>query len=479
MIRFACTCGEHLEVPDELGGTSIQCPKCGLLTDVPTLAEQQQFTDEGLYKFDTPAKPIEDDPDRMIELEIIYSKDKRDAEGHEIDLRTLPAGKRPTPPPARDVVDEASDDDDDDDDSTGELDLRPKDKEYEEVISRPKYDPETGELIRPLDVKKDPEKDVDPTTIPVAKAALSYAGGDVTKPVSPLKAVVELLMPMNLVVMAIVFVTHVFGAMMFTVGFQLLCYIVPAWVILQLLVLSHYGNVIDEIGRNERDELPRPLRDLSWYDDIWSPLCGMFAAILLSFVLPILILEQLGAQAGLPRHALIALSLAGMVIGTVIGPAIMLTTNTSGSIFNLRPDRLLHVVRICGWHYLVVMLLWTATWPIYMLGWLGFCLSLRDVFDISGFVAMPRGSLFLTGPALLAGIFLMHWFCWYLGLLYRAHHTQFPWILQRHVRDPGKKRVNHAEMLMRRRRAVSGHLVIPPSGPPPATPPPPSASRLG
>jgi hypothetical protein len=34
---------------------------------------------------------------------------------------------------------------------------------------------------------------------------------------------------------------------------------------------------------------------------------------------------------------------------------------------------------------------------------------------------------------LLVGIYLSHAFAWYLGLMYRAHHGQFPWILQRHI----------------------------------------------
>jgi TctA family transporter len=36
--------------------------------------------------------------------------------------------------------------------------------------------------------------------------------------------------------------------------------------------------------------------------------------------------------------------------------------------------------------------------------------------------------------SLIMGIFLMHYFCWVLGLLYRQKHEQFPWVLQRHVK---------------------------------------------
>jgi hypothetical protein len=106
---------------------------------------------------------------------------------------------------------------------------------------------------------------------------------------------------------------------------------------------------------------------------------------------------------------------------------VLLTTNLSGSTLNLRPDRVLHVIRICGVHYVLVTLLWAVTWPIYALGWLGFCLALLRSFlgsasTASGFYV----EWMIVLPALVAGIYLMHYFCWYLGLLYKAHHAEFP-----------------------------------------------------
>jgi hypothetical protein len=35
-------------------------------------------------------------------------------------------------------------------------------------------------------------------------------------------------------------------------------------------------------------------------------------------------------------------------------------------------------------------------------------------------------------PLLLVGIFLMHGFCWYLGLQYRDYQPHFGWVLQSH-----------------------------------------------
>jgi len=43
------------------------------------------------------------------------------------------------------------------------------------------------------------------------------------------------------------------------------------------------------------------------------------------------------------------------------------------------------------------------------------------------------GSYFMY-PAFLMGIYLMHFACWSLGAMYRLHHDQFPWVMQRHIR---------------------------------------------
>ena len=39
----------------------------------------------------------------------------------------------------------------------------------------------------------------------------------------------------------------------------------------------------------------------------------------------------------------------------------------------------------------------------------------------------------LVFPALVIGVYMMHYFCWYLGLIYRDYHEVFPWVLQRHI----------------------------------------------
>src|SRR3954452_23725902 len=187
MIRFVCTCGHRFEVADDMGGVSIQCPKCHLLVDVPSMHELGSFTDEGTYRLDANEGLPTDNPDRLADLGIIYSKTKIDEEGNEIDLRTLPAGRSTV----RGFYDEEED--------AGEIDLKPR--EPIEVSTRPKYDPETGELIKPIDLAPDPVRDTPPNEIPMAVATINYASGNMDRRVSPLKLAIELLMPMNIVVM--------------------------------------------------------------------------------------------------------------------------------------------------------------------------------------------------------------------------------------------------------------------------------------
>jgi hypothetical protein len=466
MIRFACTCGERLEVPQDQAGNSIQCPACGFLVDVPTLSELKTFTEEGTYHVDTtPAPPT--DSGRLEELGLIYSRDKFDEEGNEIDLRTIPAGNNTLS--EEDIVED-----------TGELDLKPRE---DEIIARPKYDPETGELIRPLDIQPDAERDTPPSAIPVAKAALNYAGGDMAKRISPLKVAAELLMPTNVAVMFFIFIAHAFVAAIYIAAW-ILFFLWPAIMIVCGLIIAHYGNVIDDTARNEQDTLPRPLRDMDTYDDMWSPFLAMAGGFMMSVGLPVLFCMSFAKKTGLPTLPLIAL---GAFAGSLVAPAILLTTNTSGSFNNLRPDRVLGVIARCGVHYFIVVGLFLVTWPIYLYSVFAFCMVAIDTFlgsasnierELSNMgmpdvLAAATVSWIFVVPTLLVGIYLMHYFCWYLGVLYKAHHTEFPWVLQRHIRDPrDRKTTTHASKLGRK-RTVSGHL-IPPSPPPP----PPGASHL-
>src|SRR5688572_11625472 len=157
MIRFACHCKHRFEVPTELAGGAVQCPRCGKLNDVPTLSDLPNLEEDGTYRVDVERRT--DNPYRLRELEIIYAKGPRDDEGDEIDLRMTAAELQPDPPRG----------DPQDDDGGGEL-LLEGEIPATAAETKPRYDPVTGELIRPLDIKKNAAGPADPEHIPMAKA---------------------------------------------------------------------------------------------------------------------------------------------------------------------------------------------------------------------------------------------------------------------------------------------------------------------
>jgi hypothetical protein len=430
MIRFACTCGHGFELADGEAGGMIQCTRCGRLNDVPNHSDLLSLAPDGTYSLDADA-PVATDPHRLADVSLVYAKTKHDAQGNEIDLRTLPAGRRLPRAP------KPGDDGDDD----AEIDLKPPD---EPVKVRPRYDPETGELIRELPLIREPERPVDPSSIPMARATINYASGQLARRVSPLRVVGELFMPLNLAVMFSILLLHLFNGVVFVTSIRLI-FTWPVLLILQGMILAHYGNVMDDTGRNERDELPRPMGDFSVYDDIWAPFVHMFGGLMIAYLPPLV------AATYIPGPSELWLMLA-LGAGTVVAPAILLTTNTSGASQNLRPDRVLAVMRISGLHYVGVVLLWAVTAPVYFIGWVGFCFCMTGLFGV-GVGGSVLNEWRVVLPCLVAGIYLMHLFSWYLGLIYRAHHEAFPWILQRHVRDPNQPRPagTHADQLGRRR----------------------------
>jgi hypothetical protein len=477
MIRFTCTCGHRFEVGDDQAGGWVQCPECRLLSDVPTHSELESFTDEGTYKLETSEPSAAQQVDRVADAKIIYAKTKLDEFGNEIDLRTIPAGRRPEPAAVA-----PADEFDLDAIEIKELELAEPDP-----MLRPKYDPETGELIREFEVGPNPRHDVqNPADIPLAMATIAYAGGNMEKKITPWHIGTELLMPTNVIVMLFIVAAHLFSGMMFIVMIAALFFLAPPFIVLQCLIMSHYGNVIDSVGRSEHEELPRPLRDLEWIDDIWFPFCHMFAGIMICFLIPTLALLVVMAALRLPPA--IAFVLGGMV-GTLLGPAVLLTTNTSGSTANLHPMRVLAVMRACGGHYLGVVVLWAITWPVYLLGWVGICGAMARSFGHEIVVIWiikymtgvelddtgPFGNWFFAVPGLLFGVYLMHYFCWYVGLLYKGYYERFPWVLQRHSRDPNKPAGMHADRLSQQ-RPRAGHL--PPMDALPPPPPPAPRSRL-
>src|SRR5690242_13300727 len=120
MIQFACRrCAEMLEVPSDMAGSSVQCPKCGILNDAPAFSDLEALSDDGTFKMGEALEPA---PDVLAKL--MHAFAKKDVLGNELDHRG-PAAEEG----AYEIMEE----------TPAEL--------------KPKYDPDTGELVRPLDFR--------------------------------------------------------------------------------------------------------------------------------------------------------------------------------------------------------------------------------------------------------------------------------------------------------------------------------------
>jgi hypothetical protein len=404
MIKFACRCSHTFVVEDDQAGSSLQCPACGLLVDVPTLSDLPNLASDGTYTLsDLDHRP---EPNRLNRLYRSFTRDHVDpTTGEEIDLRI-----------SREEVRDARTADP----------LHPKD---EPRSVRPKYDPVTGELVRPLDVAgaAGDASPANPAAIPMARATVGYATAYTRTVPGFWTIAVELLMPVNVVVMF-------FVAMAYLVGQFALATVFLFFVDLPVaaLLLSHYGNVIEDTGPEARDEIPRPLRYLAVGEDLWWPFFRMFSAVAVCYAPLVAVLVY---RLPLPLAGMAALA------GTIFLPAVMLTAATSGSILNLRPDRVVGVIGILGSRYAVAVLLWVVALTLHLWTWLGVVL-IADAAKLNMIDARwsKLNHWAAVYPLIAVAIYLMHFYCWWLGTLYRRHQHEFPWVLQRHVPDPNRQK---------------------------------------
>jgi hypothetical protein len=118
----------------------------------------------------------------------------------------------------------------------------------------------------------------------------------------------------------------------------------------------------------------------------------------------------------------------------------MLTTTTSGTILNLRPDRIFSLIGITGARYFAVVAVWVVAVALHLWTWIGVEVIRALVAD--GTIGVKWRVLnhpLAVYPLIAIAIYLMHYYCWYLGVLYRRHQHEFPWVLQRHIPDPSRK----------------------------------------
>ena len=422
MIRFNCHCTHEFLVPDDQAGGMVQCPKCSRLNDVPTLGDLENLEDGGIFKIGegpkAPGKNVLPDAARA------FTREKHDDRGQDIDMR----------PSVEEFLNLGTD----------EIPLSMKD---EERPGAPKYDPLTGELVESIQLMpSDQANHPDPHSIPIATRAVSYAAGDLHLRVTPGTILLHLFQPVNLFVMLFVVFAHVLLQGTLSIVCAGIFFAAPLVIIVGGLLVSHYGIVIEEIGVSDANELPRPLRDFSFSEDMWRPWVRFNLAILLCFWPEIYTVR-------LPGPVGTGLLASCMVFGLYFFPAILVTALNGDTYLNLRPDRVIGVIRACGSGYFASVIAFTVGGAIY-LGGIGLLdISIAKFFlhpsMLSG--STPMFGIAIGSPALLLGIYLFHFACWHLGLLYRANHERFPWILQRHVQSRRTDTLAQLELARRTR----------------------------
>jgi hypothetical protein len=466
MIQFPCRCGNVFRLEDEQAGASLQCPKCGLLNDAPLLEDLPRLAEDGTYKLDA-SEPAPKPRMALADLVQGLGLDPEDPKASAIDLRLTPeqiahVGAPSAPPP-----------------------------------TRPRYDPETGELIRPIDLLASTIPAVEnPADIPFASPAITYTTRGLLPSDSWAGSVRVLCEPINIVVMLSGVVAELvtcFG-LLYSIEFGFFV-LTGLLFIFQLLLIAHFGNIIDETATEQRDDLPRLMRDLRLNEDIWTPLVGVLGGgficyapalvcamamsmdqstffkvsdVLLAlgwligfclvgisvideglaninwtdhFVRPLLavlvgsIICFLPAGLCIALHAgdpvFAAIALIASLAGTIILPGVLLTLTTSGSILNLSPSRLLASIRLCGRRYVSSLAAWIVAMILFVMG---FAIAFQNVFGapIAGFFGGKFSVSPLAYPLMACGLIVLHFCAFEIGMLYRKHHAAFPWVLQRH-----------------------------------------------
>ena len=277
-------------------------------------------------------------------------------------------------------------------------------------------------------LKHEPVK-YDPATLPMAKAVINYASGSAFKEFNGWRIVAEIFRPANLAVMGIIFLVCVVLQLIMVPIAAGFFTVVPGFVVLCIGLMAHLSNVVLDAGVERSDELARPLRDLSWHDDIWWPFLHFAIALALCYG-PVALFNFL-------PPARIAYAGAALIMGTIAFPAVFLTTSTSGTVLNLAPDRLLHVITAIGLKYPIAVFVWAVAVVAGLTGLLAAFVDLGTLLTTGGvphiFGILPIPFIPAYGLMML-GIVLVHGFCWYLGLLYRAHYEEFDWFYQKHHR---------------------------------------------
>jgi hypothetical protein len=439
MIQFNCHCSHRFSVTEDQAGGTIQCPSCRKLNDIPFLEDLSRLEDDGTIKLDDGPVPTFE-KDFVQKNARLYSRELRNKDGAERDMRP-----------------------------TVEEFMRFGLKPDESVIDRrkadaPQYDPVTGELIDPVTIKPDPEADAKMAiaagaVLPMAQPTLNYAQVPVvSRGFSLARVPLEMFRPVNVLVWSLVALVFAFNLFASQLSISGVLWTVFFALPMMLVFVGHYGVVLDSIALRDADDLPAPLRNLSFSEDIWRP----FMQVQIASMVAALPLAAIAAYYGLNAAWLWLVPWAGLFVAwasyvpqpvwiggmaffSLLFPALALVTVTSGALNNLTPARVLGTIRRCGMGYLLAAAMCWGGFELLMYG-------SAMTFNAGGRVSalmMSTGAVRPTptvlpwmtpavenlacAPVLLVAWYLLHASAWTTGLLYRKHHEEFPWVLQRHI----------------------------------------------
>jgi hypothetical protein len=443
MIQFNChRCHRPLEVSEDEVGSSLQCPGCGYLIDVPTLNDIQHLQQDGTYEMveSIPAKGKLPDNRKLPSLMEHDELDRRATAEEFLAIGVTPeelAEQRQEVAPG--------------------------------VPKAPKYDPITGELLTPIELKSDRKPGTPPPmvalpasvadrlnpnkTLSYARASLASKTGREEKLWYPYVGMFKIA---NLAVWLLVTFMLGGGVFLQIFPFLALLFMYIIWPALMLICICHVANTVDETGPTGRDEMPVPLRQLSWVEDIWRPLVYLFVSWFLA-TLPLTGFRVVTGQWP-PLYAQLPLE----ILFYFVFPALLMTTVCSGALNNLLPHRSLGIIPIIGWRYLLPVVAFAG----------GYVLLVGSLNVIFASISLAAGMSLNSGPAptaaagavapaaagggfslakipvwvfsaaalpvLAVGVYLLHVACWQMGLLYRRYNERFPWVWQKHVKTDRK-----------------------------------------
>jgi hypothetical protein len=367
MIDFPCLCGEKFSLPTDMAGESFQCPLCSRLVMVPTLDDLAHLKPDGTF---------------------------------EINL-----SDRPVNPVAMDAAETVS------------------------LPVRPRFDPETGELIRELEVEKqilsaEAKK-------PIRRQPLSKSHRRDTVPIPKATDLFRLLLEArSLVVILMMWGLSLFWVILIVEMEMGLAVFYIASLGFMCVMIGHYTAIIQETGPAAKDDLPTPLRDFDFDDDVWDPFWRTLGSIMLCSAPAFVIIQT--SDGSLANKILAAL--AG-VAGVLFFPAILLTAATDGSVANFRPDRVWGMMNIARQYYLSATGMMTLGFACYIDGMISVVRHMILLFRDPKLGPPPAEPWFVLHPLIglfliMAGLYASYYACWLLGLIWRKHHAQFPWIGQ-------------------------------------------------